>query len=67
MCNLAASRSVIMNTHNYVSIKSEDTKEGIRSRKSNDILYNGQMEKDRKTRKYLQNITQKTQDWATRT
>ena len=43
--------------------KFEDTKGLIRSRKSKDKQHNGQ------TKKYndLQNITQKTKDWATRT
>ena len=39
----------------------------IRSRKSKDRQHNGQKTKDRRTNNDLQNITQKTKDWATGT
>ena len=46
----------------------EDTKRAIRSRKSKkDRQYNGQTKKDNRTNNYLQNISEKTKDRATRT
>jgi len=49
-------------------IKFEDTKGVIKNCKSKrDRQYNGQRKKDKKTNNNLQNITQKTKDWATRT
>ena len=45
----------------------EDTKRVIRSHKSKDRQYNGQMKKYKRTNNDLQNITKKTKDRATRT
>jgi len=48
-------------------IKFEDTKGVIKNCKSKrDRQYNGQRKKNKKTNNDLQNITQKTKDWATR-
>ena len=45
----------------------EDTKGVIRSHKSKDRQYNGQMKNYKRTNNDLQNITKKTKDRATRT
>jgi len=47
--------------------KFEDTKMVIGSRKSKDRQYNGQMKKDKSANNNLQNATQKTKYWVTRT
>ena len=48
--------------------KIEDTKWVIRSSQSKkDRQHNGQQKKDKRTNTYLQNTTQKTKDWVTRT
>ena len=46
--------------------KFEDTKGVIRSHKS-DRKHNGQQTNDKRTNNDLQNITEKTKDWDTRT
>jgi hypothetical protein len=47
--------------------EAEDTKGVIRIRKSKDRKHNGQKKKDKRTTNDLQNITQWTKDWVTRT